>query len=225
MMMILSFDKFLHSVRRASRKTVWTLCVALLGGFALSGCTTNSVVANAAKAAFEDRLAEEQIVDAKIKTSMLKNNVELDKMLALDLSIDVWKTRVMLTGVISNPAQRDKVVAMARQDKRISKLYDDIQIVTADAQNERREWREKAEDGADAVAEAADDFWIETKISAQLIAAEGVSSVNYRWRCVMNTVYIIGEAQTTKEFNTVISTIKSIEGVKAVRNYIQVRGS
>lgn len=208
----------------ARTKMITISASMLLAVGLLSGCGTNSVVANAAKAAFEDRLAEEQIVDAKIKTGIVENNLNIDKMLALDLSVDVWKTRAMLTGTMTSSAQRDQVVSAARADGRISKLYDEIQIVSAADQAQRREWKEKAQAGADKAAEVFDDFWIETKISAQLIGTENVSSVNYRWRSVLGTVYIIGEAQTNSELSAVLGVIKNIKGVKSVRNHILVRG-
>lgn len=194
------------------------VCVALL-----SGCVTNTVVADAAKAAFEDRLAEQQIVDAKIKSTIIENNFNIDKMLALDLSVDVWKTRVMITGLVSDPAQREQVQSAALGDTRISRLFNDIQVVSADTQAERRDWKQKAEAGAQKTAEVFDDFWIETKISAQLIGTDGVSSVNYRWRSVLGAIYIIGEAQSAAEQNAVLGVIKNIKGVKSIVNHIAVR--
>jgi len=205
-------------------KTVSLAVISVLGIGLLSGCGTNSFVANAAKAPFEDRLTEEQVVDAKIKTQLLANNAAIDKMLLIDLSVDVWKTRVMITGAVGNVEQRNLVARDALKDKRISKLLNEIQIVTPDELNQRREWREKAAAGADKAAEVFEDFWIETKISAQLIGADGVTSINYRWRSVLGTVYMLGEAQTTQELNAVLVIIKNIKGVKAVRNHIQVRG-
>lgn len=205
-------------------KTI-SLCTALLlAAGALSACGTNTVVANAAKAAFEDRLAEEQIVDTKITAGIVENNISIDKMLALDLSVDVWKTRVMITGALTDAEQRNQVARAAMKDSRISKFYNEIQIVSADDQAQRREWKEKAQAGADKAVEVFDDFWIETKISAQLIRAGGVSSVNYRWRSVLGTIYIIGEAQTAAELSTVLGIIKNIKGVKAIQNHIAVRG-
>jgi len=205
------------------RKLSVLAAVAVSAGL-LGACSTNSVVANAAKAAFEDRLAEEQIVDAKIKAGIIENNIGMDKMLALDLSVDVWKTRAMVTGTMTDSERRNQVGRAALKDARISAFYNEIQIVSVDAQAERREWKEKADAGAQKAAEVFDDFWIETKISANLISTEGVSSVNYRWRSVLGTVYIIGEAQTATELNTVIGVIKTIKGVKAIQNHVMVRG-
>ena len=67
------------------------------------------------------------------------------------------------------------------------------------------------------------DVWIETKISAQLIAASGVTSVNYRWRSVRGTVYLIGRAQSRQELATVLGTVRATDGVLQVRQFIEVR--
>ena len=198
------------------------LAVATLG---LGACSpTNNVVSNVAKAAFENRLAEEQVVDAKIKAGILDRMIGIDKMLALDLSVDVWKTRVMLTGTLSSTDLRNQVARATQQDARISEFYNEVQIITEDEQATRREWKEKAQSGAQKAAESFEDFWIETKISAQLIGAEGVNSVNFRWRSVSGTVYLLGEAGSAKELNAVVTIIKNTKGVKALKSFAPVRG-
>jgi osmotically-inducible protein OsmY len=198
------------------------LAVVTLG---LGACSpTNNVVSNVAKAAFENRLAEEQVVDAKIKAGILDRMISIDKMLALDLSVDVWKTRVMLTGTLSSTDLRNQVARATQQDARISEFYNEVQIITEDEQATRREWKEKAQSGAQKAAESFEDFWIETKISAQLIGAEGVNSVNFRWRSVSGTVYLLGEAGSAKELNAVVTIIKNTKGVKALKSFAPVRG-
>lgn len=190
----------------------------------LSGCTTNNVVANAAKAAFEDRLAEQQVVDAKIKAAMLDRLAGIDKMLLVDLSVDVWKTRVMVTGTLSSATVRNQAARAMQEDGRISELYNEIKVISESEQAQRREWKEKAQAGAEKAAEVIDDVWIETKLSAQLIGAEGVKSVNYRWRSVLGTVYLLGEAQSAKELHAVQAIIKNTKGVKALKSHVVVRG-
>lgn len=212
-------------IRTRNSKIVATSLLAAFVALSLGACTTsNNVVANVAKAAFEDRLAEEQVVDAKIKAAALDRLLSVDKMLVVDINVDVWKTRVMATGTLSDSALHAKAAQALRQDGRIARLYDNVQIVSADAQAERREWKEKAQAGADKAAEVFDDFWIETKISAQLIATKGVNSVNYRWRSVLGKVYLLGEAQSADELNTVKSIIRDIKGVKALTTHVQVQG-
>lgn len=191
--------------------------------FGLGACSpTNNVVTNTAKAAMEDRLTEEQVVDAKIKTAALERLYDIDKILALDLSVDVWKTRLMLTGTLSSSTTYNRVDEAIRKDGRLTAVYNEVKLVTPAEQAQRREWKEKAQAGAQKAAEVFDDFWIETKLSAKLIAAEGVSSVNYRWRSVLGTVYLIGEAESDREYNTVMTIIKDTKGVKSVKSHVVV---
>lgn len=207
-----------------SLKSTMTLAGILLGALALGGCSTNSVVANVAKAAFEDRLAEEQITDVKIQAGIADRLISIDKMLLVDLNVDVWKTRVMVTGALSSAKLRNQVAGAVQQDGRISYYYNEAVIVSEDEQAQRREWKEKAQAGAQKAAEVFDDVWVETKISAQLITAKGINSVNYRWRSVLGVVYILGEAQTAQEWKDVQSIIKGIEGVKSLKSHVLVRG-
>lgn len=209
-----------------ARKTTFAAALLLaVGATVLGACSpTNNIVTNTAKAAFENRLAEEQVVDAKIKAGILDRMIGIEKMLALDLSVDVWKTRVLLTGTLSSAEVRNQVARAVQEDARISEFYNEVQIITIDEQATRREWKEKAQDGAQKAAEAFDDFWIETKLSARLIGAEGITSVNYRWRSVLGTVYLLGEAQSAKELNAVVTIIKNTKGVKALKSYAPVRG-
>lgn len=209
-------------VRAATAAALFLAIAAPLG---LGACSpTNNIVTSAAKAAFEDRLAEEQVVDAKIKAGVLDRLIGIDKMLALDLSVDVWKRRVMLTGTLSSAAVRNQVARAVQADARVTQFYNEVQLITADEQSTRREWKEKAQAGASKAAEVFDDFWIETKLTAQLIGADGVNSVNYRWRSVLGTVYLLGEAQSAKELNAVVTIIKNVKGVRALKSHAPVRG-
>lgn len=47
--------------------------------------------------------------------------------------------------------------------------------------------------------------------------------MNYRWRCVYGTVYVIGRALSRNELNTVLATIRATEGVKQVKSFVEVR--
>ena len=206
------------------RKTAAIVLLAV-GALGMSACSpTNNNITSAAKAAFEDRLAEQQVVDAKIKAGILDRLIGIDKMLAIDLSVDVWKTRVMLTGTLSSAAVRNKVARAVQEDGRVSQFYNEVQIITEDEKATRREWKETAQSGADKAAEFFDDFWIETKLTGQLLAADGVNSVNYRWRSVLGTVYLLGEAQSSKELNAVVTIIKNTKGVRALKTHTPVQG-
>jgi hyperosmotically inducible protein len=140
------------------------------------------------------------------------------------VNADVWEQRVMLTGTLDDPKARQDVVDLVRKDRRLRKVYDEIQVVTKAEQAQRREAaKSKDEPKKEGVGQAVNDFWIETKISAQLIAKRGVTSVNYRWRSVRNTVYLIGRARSEDELKTVLDIIRGTDGVSQVKHFIEIK--
>ncbi len=190
----------------------------------LGACATpTTIVSDVVKAPFEERQTEEQIVDVKIRSAIYDRLAQIDRSLLLDVSVDVWKQRVMLTGSITDTNLRNQAIRTARDDARIVDFYNDIQIVNEDEQTQRRTWSENAKQTSGKIADAAGDMWIESKISAQLLGDDAIKSVNYRWRSVLGDVYIIGESETSGELNHVLQIIRDTKGVRSVQSYIMVQ--
>jgi osmotically-inducible protein OsmY len=196
--------------------------LALLIVFGTTGCLT--VVTETAKKTMEDRHTEDQVMDTKIGAGILSALADKDKHLLLDVNVDVWEQRVLLTGTVDDPKVRQEVVDLVRKDQRVRKIYDEIQVVTKAEKEQRREAaKSKDEPKKEGVGQAVNDFWIETKISAKLISTPHVTSVNYRWRSVRNTVYLIGRARSEEELNTVLDTIQKTEGVSQVKHFVEIK--
>jgi osmotically-inducible protein OsmY len=207
-----------HCRRKAF--SVW-IALAMLA-WMLTGCT--AVVIEGAKRAWEDRSAEDQVLDIQIAAGLMSALAKKDNNLFLDVSFDVWEQRVMVTGALSDPRQKQDVDHMVRADRRMRTIYHDILLVSAESQAQRRDAsRNKAAPKKEGVGQTVNDFWIETKISAQLLTKENVTSVNYRWRSVYNTVYVIGRAPSRTELNAVLAVIRDTEGVKNTRSYIEIK--
>ena len=195
----------------------------LLAGFSLSACTP-TVLQDAAQSAFEDRITEDQITDLKIASYLLKQLIQTDKNLALDIGIDVWEQRLLLTGGLDNTETINKVLGLASADSRVKTLYNEIRLVSTSERDQRRQQAE-SRDGAQSggVQQTVNDYWLETKVKGQLLAAKGVRSVNYRWRSVINTIYIIGRAGSQEELDTVLSIIRDTKGVKNVKSFVEIK--
>ena len=188
----------------------------------LTGCPT--LLLETGKKALEDRTTEEQVTDAKIAAGILSDLANRDKGLLLDINVDVWEQRVLVTGTLDNPQEKQAVLELAKADSRIKTLYDEIQIVTkAEKEARRKQAEEGKQENKSGIGQTVDDLWINTKIEAQLIAQKGVTSVNYRWRSVRNTVSIIGRAQDSTERNTVLEIIRQTKGVTDVKSYIEIK--
>ena len=205
------------------KKSLTIVCFLIAGIFmatVFSGCT--SVVTSAAQKAWESRTTEDQVTDSKIHTGILDKLKNKDKGLLLDVSVDVWEQRVMLTGTLDDAAVRTEVESLARQDSRIKIIHNHIQVVTAAEKEARRKQKEKGGDEKSGAGQAVNDFWIETKIKAQLLTQSNVTSVNYFYRSVLNHIYVIGEAANGPEKSMVLSIIRATEGVKSVQEHIDV---
>lgn len=185
-----------------------------------SGCT--SIVTSAAQKAWESRSTEDQVTDSKIHTGILDKIKNKDKGLLLDVSVDVWEQRVMLTGTLDDAGVRSEVESLAKQDSRIKVIHNHIQVVTKEEKEARRKQKEEGGDEKSGAGQAVNDFWIETKIKAQLLTQSNVTSVNYFYRSVLNHIYVIGEAANAPEKSMVLSIIRATEGVKSVQEHIEV---
>ena len=190
----------------------------LLAAVTTAGCLT------AAQMAMEDRTTGDQATDAKISAGILSRLSDKDKGLLLDVNVDVWEQRVMLTGTLDDPNMKKTVVELAGADTRIKKVYDEIQIVTKEEKARRREEAQKQkQESKEGAGQSVNDFWIGTKIDAQLVGAGGVRSVNYRWRSVRNGVYIIGRARDGTELNKVLDICRNTKGVESVKHFIEIK--
>lgn len=206
-----------HLLTRAAA-TGLILCTAL----GTAGCP--QIMMETAKKAMEDRTTNDQVTDTKIGAGILSGLADKDKGLLLDINVDVWEQRVLLTGVLDNAQTRQDVVQMVKADSRVKNTYDEIQIVTAAEKEQHREAaKKKDESSKEGVGQSVNDFWIETKISATLLSTRGVTSVNYRWRSVRHNVYIIGRARSQEELNTVLRSIRGREGVVLVKDFVEIK--
>jgi osmotically-inducible protein OsmY len=186
------------------------------------GCS--SVLMEGAKKTAESRQTSDFFTDTQIGTSLFAALAQKDAGLAMDVNIDVWEQRVLLTGTVADARTRAEVEQLVRADKRVHKVYDEIQIVSPEEIARRR----AAGSGRDAghkegFERFVNDYWIETKISGQLISTREVSSVNLRWRSVRNIVCVIGRAQTAGEYRKAMDGIRAVEGVQQLKSFVEVR--
>ena len=187
-----------------------------------SGCTT--VLSEGTKRAVENRNTSDFFTDSQIGTSLFSALAQKDAGVALDVNIDVWEQRVLLTGTVADSRTRAEVAQTARADKRVLKVYDEIQIVSAEEMARRRASVAKRDaNKKEGLERFANDYWIETKITGQLLTTRDVSSVNLRWRSVRNTVYVLGRAQSAYEHGKAMEAIRSVEGVAQLKSFVEIK--
>ena len=174
----------------------------------LAACSINplAVPVDAVTTVAEDRRVSDAGTDLRIKTEILKAFAEEAKGLLVDASVDVYERQVMLTGSVKKAEDRARAEDLARKVKGVGEVFNEIQVT---------------EEGG--LSASAKDFAIETKLKANLLAARGVTSINYRWRSVNGVVYFLGVARSQEELAKVLTLARQMEGVRKVVSHVFIK--
>ena len=175
----------------------------------LAGCSTwvpsvtNSVLnygINVGRTITADRSLFNVLDDLYIKNTI--SNALLDEALLLDISTDVYQGMVMLTGAVKDAETRQKAEDLARKVDGVRELFNEIQVTDEN-------W----------LKSLPIDLWVENTLTAKLVFASGVSSVDYRWRAVNGIVYFIGMARSREELDKVIALAR-MHGVRRIVSHV-----
>lgn len=179
--------------------------IALVG--MLAACTQPTGLVNVASSPAEDRSLETLRDDTAITFDI--NEILLGEKyrdLFAEISTDAYERVVLLTGTVKFAQNKQRATDLVRSVKGVKRIVNELQV-TSDY----------------GVGSAANDLWIETKLKVLLLGTKGIRSINYRWRSVNGTVYVIGAGRSQRELNTVLDVIRKTDRVKKVVNHAWVR--
>lgn len=192
-------------MNRLSSKVRGVAAIAVLG--ILAACTQPTGLINVASSPVEDRSLETLRDDTAITFDI--NEILLGEKyrdLFPEISTDVYEHIVMLTGTVKFAGNKQRASDLVRGVKGVKRIINELQV-TSDY----------------GIGPAANDLWIETKLKVLLLGTKDIRSINYRWRSVNGTVYLIGAARSQVELNTVLDVIRKTERVKKVVNHAWIR--
>ncbi len=192
-------------MNRLSSKIRGIAAIALIG--LLAACTQPTGLMNVASSPVEDRSIETLRDDTAITFDI--NEIllgEKHRDLFPEISTDVYEHVVLLTGTVKYAENKQRASDIVRSVKGVKRIINELQVTDQYG-----------------VGPAANDLWIETKLKVLLLGTKDIRSINYRWRSVNGTVYLIGTARSQVELNTVIDVIRNTERVKKVVNHAWVR--
>ena len=188
-----------------SSKIYGGAAMALVG--LLAACTQPTGLVNVASSPAEDRSIETLRDDTAITFDI--NEILLGEKyrdLFAEISTDAYERVVLLTGTVKFAQNKLRASNLVRSVKGVKRIINELQV-TSDY----------------SISSAANDLWIETKLKVLLLGTKGIRSINYRWRSINGTVYVIGAGRSQRELNTVLDVIRKTERVKKVVNHAWVR--
>ena len=187
-------------------RTIRCFTIITLVGL-LAACTQPTGLVNVASSPAEDRSLETLRDDTAIIFDI--NEVLLGEKyrdLFPEISTDVYEHVVMLTGTVKFARNKQRATELVRGIKGVKRIINELQVTKNYG-----------------IGPAANDLWIETKLKVLLLGTKDIRSINYRWRSVNGTVYLIGAARSQTELNTVLNVIRTTERVKKVVNHAWIR--
>ncbi len=190
------------------------LGIVLAAGF-LAGCdyllpnpytTGAQVVTTVAATAMEERTLSEVGDDFVVKAKILQSFASEAAGLLMNVSADVYQGDVLLTGAVKASEDDKKAEQLAGAVPGVRKVINEIQI-TEDV-------------GLDTTAR---DVVIELKVKGAIIGASSTSVVNYRWRSINGTVYLLGIAQSREEYDTVYDAVRGLDEVERLIPHVRIK--
>ena len=167
----------------------------------VSACESPAALIDAALVLVEDRSRADVKTDKTINLKINAAFLDQENGLFREIAIDVYESEVLLTGSVKDAEVKRMASALVTGIPDVRKVLNEVQVAEGNG-----------------IRETSADITLETKIKTALRLANGVHSVNMRWRSVGGTIYLFGRALSQAEQKTAIATIMGIEGVEHLIN-------
>ena len=205
-------DKMIEGLNRwasasGAGRVARVLVIAGLVAGALSGCAGIVVGAGATAgvAALEERTAKTIASDTTIATKIRLSLIDSHEKLALGVAVEVYESRVLMTGTVPTEELRAEAIQLAWKVKEVKDVLNEIQITDV------------------GLIDVAKDSWITAQLTSALTFDRDVQAINYNIETVNGTIYLIGLAQNQNELDRVIARAREIGGVQRVINHVRVK--
>ena len=187
--------------------SVYALSLVGVSGL-LSGClpwwtTPAQYSVDVAIMLAEERKFDEVTEDFGKKVEIVK---ELTTNGFLWIRADVYQSEVLLTGTVKTDEDEKQAVELVKAVDGVTKVYDEIQV---------------SEEGT--IEGSAQDFTTEYRIQLALLRQIQNRIINYRWRCVNGTAYMIGMAKDDEELDEALDAVLGTDGVVEIVHHIRIK--
>ena len=174
--------------------------------FSLNSCTGTMIGAGSSfgLAALEERSARQIGQDLATSAAIQFKLINAHDDFLLGISVKVFESRVLLTGILKNEELIAKATSLAWKTKDVKDVINQIQV------------------GDINFRDVTNDTWITTQLITKITLDRNIFAINYKIATVNKVIYAIGIAQSKVEFDRVLDHAQNIIGVNRVINYVRV---
>ena len=176
----------------------------------LSACDPVSVAVSAGAstgvAAYQERGIKGLTRDTAIEAKIFKNWINADNLMPKYMSIEVYESRVLLTGVAKTEEERAAAVGLAWKVGGVKDVMNEILVGNTPS-----------------FMEIARDTAITTELKSRLTFNKEILAVNYAIETIQGQVFLLGIAQDQAELDRVIDLAQNISYVKKIISHVRVK--
>lgn len=206
------FTGFLpHPPRRlaAAETAGFFLTISLLLAVSLSGCspigTAVGVAATTINLATQERGLVNGVDDNLTWVGINERLLRHDQNLFQKVSLQVHEGRVLLTGFVQKPEDKQLATEVAWQSSGVREVKNEIKIGRA----------------LD-LGDYSEDTWLIQRLRLKLMADQQVRANNFSIDCIRSTIYLTGVAKNDTERQRVINHARDIAYVRNVVSYVRL---
>ena len=173
----------------------------------LGGCAGVAIGAGATAGivALEERPLEVVALDTAIASKIRINLVNAGEKYIINVGIEVYEGRVLLTGYLPSEVMRAKAIRLTWEVAGVKDVFNELLVGETNIKNLTRE------------------SWITAQLTSNITLDKKILAINYSIETVGGTVYLIGLAQSQAELDRVVAHARNIGYVRNVISYVRVK--
>ena len=173
----------------------------------LGGCAGVAIGAGATAGivALEERPLEVVVLDTAIASKIRINLVNAGEKYIINVGIEVYEGRVLLTGYLPSEVMRAKAIRLTWEVAGVKDVFNELLVGETNIKNLTRE------------------SWITAQLTSNITLDKKILAINYSIETVGGTVYLIGLAQSQAELDRVVAHARNIGYVRNVISYVRVK--
>ena len=192
-------SRFWRPMLSAAVLTVVLLFLGGCAGAAIGAGATAGIVA------LEERPLEVVALDTAIASKIRINLVNAGEKYIINVGIEVYEGRVLLTGYLPSEVMRAKAIRLTWEVAGVKDVFNELLVGETNIKNLTRE------------------SWITAQLTSNITLDKKILAINYSIETVGGTVYLIGLAQSQAELDRVVAHARNIGYVRNVISYVRVK--
>ena len=180
-------------------KTRFLKLIAILGVLAVAGACSSTRTQESAGEAFDD-----SVLTAKVKVGLIDDPVTK----AGQINVETYRGVVQLGGFVDNAKQKEQATKVARSVTGVKEVRNDLRIST----------KPHATGGQD-----FDDSMLTASVESKLMADAATKGYQINVGTQKGVVQLTGFVDSTTMKNRAGEIARAVEGVKEVRNDLEIR--